>query len=130
MREELPEFADLLAGRTPAVAALARRLRGAALDQMPDLVERFYPGWQGLGWRQPDGRLLGTFLRTAVYEMSRLRVSRTPTAPASNDQPIMTSAPTHHCADCGYSLSGEIMICEAMGGSDTAEVSTQSPWMR
>src|SRR4030088_157428 len=57
MREELPEFADLLAGRTPAVVALARRLRGAALDGMPDLVERFYPGWQGLGWRHPDGGL-------------------------------------------------------------------------
>jgi hypothetical protein len=34
--------------------------RGAALRGMPDLVERFYPGWQGLGWRQPDGGLLGT----------------------------------------------------------------------
>jgi hypothetical protein len=27
---------------------------------MPDLVERFYPGWQGLGWRHPDGGLLAT----------------------------------------------------------------------
>jgi len=60
MRDELPEFTQLLAGRPEAVAILARQLRSAALDGMPDLMERFYPGWQGLGWRHPDGGLLGT----------------------------------------------------------------------
>lgn len=27
---------------------------------MPDLAERFYPGWQGLGLRHPVGGLLAT----------------------------------------------------------------------
>jgi hypothetical protein len=27
---------------------------------MPDLTERFYPHWEGLGLKHPAGRLLGT----------------------------------------------------------------------
>jgi len=79
--------------------------------------------------------LAGTRSRAAVsidrcQAMSRWRVNQTPIPPASNDQPIITSAATHHAADCGYSLSGETMICEAIDGIATAEVNTQSPWMR
>jgi len=60
MRPELPEFADLLSRRAPAVAALAPQVRESALRAMPDLTERFYPGWQALGLRHPVGGLLAT----------------------------------------------------------------------
>jgi hypothetical protein len=60
MRPELPEFADLLSRRPPPVAALARQVRESALRAMPDLAERFYPGWQALGLRHPVGGLLAT----------------------------------------------------------------------
>ena len=51
---------DLLAGHIPPVATLTRRLRRAALTAMPDLAERFLPGWRALGLRHPDGgHLLG-----------------------------------------------------------------------
>jgi hypothetical protein len=39
----------------PAVAALCRRLRVAALTAMPDLTERHLPGWRALGLRHPRG---------------------------------------------------------------------------
>lgn len=60
MQPELPEFADLLSRRPSPVAALARQVRESALRAMPDLVERFYPGWQALGLRHPVGGLLAT----------------------------------------------------------------------
>jgi hypothetical protein len=60
VRPELPEFAELLTRRPSSVARLARRLRAAVLAAMPDLVERFYPGWQGLGLHHPVAGLLGT----------------------------------------------------------------------
>ncbi len=43
----------LLAGYPPAVAALTRRLRGAALAALPDLTERVLPGWRALALRHP-----------------------------------------------------------------------------
>jgi hypothetical protein len=53
------------------VSALARRLRAAALTSLPDLAERVYPGWQGLGLRHPKAGLIATiFARdtdVAVY---------------------------------------------------------------
>lgn len=64
-------LADLLARHDPPVAELTRRLRAAALAAMPDLTERFLPGWQALGLRHPEGgHLLGIFPRArdvAVY---------------------------------------------------------------
>ncbi len=46
-------------------------MRTAALVAMPDLAERFLPGWQALALRHPEaGHLLAVFPRTddvAVY---------------------------------------------------------------
>lgn len=60
MRPAPDEFTTLLTRHPKPVAALARGLRTAALKAMPDLTERFYPGWQGLGLVHPSGGLLGT----------------------------------------------------------------------
>lgn len=54
------DFDELLVHRPPAVVELAQRLRVAAHEAMPDLTERFYPHWEGLGLKHPAGGLLGT----------------------------------------------------------------------
>ena len=60
------DFDELLAHRPPGVVKLAQRLRAAAHEAMPDLTERFYPHWEGLGLKHPTGGLLGTlFARDA-----------------------------------------------------------------
>lgn len=53
-------FDDLLTHRAAPVVALAQRLRAAARAAMPDLTERFYPHWEGLGLKHPSGGLLAT----------------------------------------------------------------------
>jgi hypothetical protein len=60
MTEELPPWSAMLAGHHADVAALARELRSAALAALPDLTERYYPGWQGLGLRHPRAGLVAT----------------------------------------------------------------------
>jgi hypothetical protein len=92
MHKEPPEFAELLAQRPPAVANLARRLRLAALKAIPDLTERFYPGWEGLGLRHPKAGLLGT--------VSRARPRSWCTSSVARRCPIRTaySAATGGCA--------------------------------
>jgi hypothetical protein len=60
MHPEVPDFTGLLEQRPPAVAAQARNLRTAVLDAFPDVTERYYPGWQGLGFKHPLAGLLGT----------------------------------------------------------------------
>lgn len=59
-RMETTGWVELLAERPAKVAGLARRLRAAALTAMPDLTERYYAGWQGLGLRHPRGGLIAT----------------------------------------------------------------------
>lgn len=44
------DVAALLADFAPEVAALARRLRARLLEHVPDLEERVYRGWRGLGY--------------------------------------------------------------------------------
>ncbi len=40
----------------PSFAHASRdRLREAVLDAEPDLIERVYRGWDGIGFRHPDG---------------------------------------------------------------------------
>ncbi len=64
--EEPHQWSDILAAHTGEVSALARRLRAAALAALPDLTERVYPGWQGLGLRHPTAGLIATiFARDA-----------------------------------------------------------------
>lgn len=48
----------LLSGEPPAVAALVRRLRAVVLAAHPDLRERVYVGWHGLGFHHPRGGYL------------------------------------------------------------------------
>jgi hypothetical protein len=53
--EEPAGLTAQLADHDPAVAALCRRLRAAALSALPDLTERHLPGWRALGLRHPRG---------------------------------------------------------------------------
>jgi hypothetical protein len=59
-------LAALVAECPPAVAALTRRLRRAALAALPDLTERVLPGWRALGLRHPvAGHVAAIFPRAA-----------------------------------------------------------------
>ncbi|HCT78514.1 MAG TPA: hypothetical protein DGG94_07945 [Micromonosporaceae bacterium] len=63
---EPEQWTEILAAHPNEVAGLARRLRKAALAALPDLTERFYPGWQGLGLKHPAAGLIATiFAREA-----------------------------------------------------------------
>lgn len=46
-------FDDLLCDHTDAIAALTRDLRDAILRARPELSERVYKGWHGLGFHHP-----------------------------------------------------------------------------
>jgi hypothetical protein len=48
-----PEFDQVLAEVPAEIAELTRRLRAVALDAHPDLRERVYLGWRGLGLHHP-----------------------------------------------------------------------------
>jgi hypothetical protein len=55
-------LAELLADHSDDIQALFRRLRQAILTAVPELIERVYPGWHGLGFHHPDrGYLLAIF---------------------------------------------------------------------
>jgi hypothetical protein len=45
---------DFLVERHPALADLALWVREAVLTSEPDLLERVYRGWDGIGFRHPD----------------------------------------------------------------------------
>jgi hypothetical protein len=45
---------ELLDDHTPAVRALAQRLRRLVRSVCPEASERVYPGWHGLGFHHPD----------------------------------------------------------------------------
>jgi hypothetical protein len=66
MTDEPPPWTAMLDDHTDDVADLIRRLRAAALSALPDLTERYYPGWQGLGLRHRSAGLVATmFAREA-----------------------------------------------------------------
>src|SRR5262245_39851730 len=46
-------FEELLGGHTDAIAALTRDLRDTILRARPELSERAYKGWHGLGFHHP-----------------------------------------------------------------------------
>jgi hypothetical protein len=45
---------DLLAEHSDEVAELTRRLRAAVLTARPELAEKIYVGWHGVGLHHPD----------------------------------------------------------------------------
>jgi hypothetical protein len=49
-----PETREFLAERHAAVMELALWLRSVVLAAEPDLTERVYRGWEGIGFRHPD----------------------------------------------------------------------------
>jgi hypothetical protein len=58
------QLRHLLVGEPPAVAALVHRLRAVVRAAHPDLRERVYPGWHGLGFHHPRaGYLCALFPR-------------------------------------------------------------------
>jgi hypothetical protein len=48
-----PELDDVLADVPPPIVELTRRLRTVTLRAHPDLRERVYLGWRGLGFHHP-----------------------------------------------------------------------------
>jgi hypothetical protein len=44
-----------LAERHPRMLDLSLWVRGVVLEAEPDLIERVYRGWDGIGFRHPDG---------------------------------------------------------------------------
>lgn len=52
----------LLAECSPEVRAVVEALRAVVRDALPDARERAYPGWRGIGYRDPDaGYVCGIF---------------------------------------------------------------------
>ena len=45
---------DLLARQTPAIREITERLRRLVRETAPAATERFYPGWRGFGYRDPE----------------------------------------------------------------------------
>ncbi len=59
-----PPVDRFLADRHPEARELALWLRDLVLEAEPDLAERVYPGWDGIGYRHPDaGYVCGIFPR-------------------------------------------------------------------
>jgi hypothetical protein len=54
MPEAPQDVRDYLAQAHPDVMDLALWVRELVLDAEPDLLERIYRGWDGLGYRHPD----------------------------------------------------------------------------
>ncbi len=53
------EESSLLAEHRPRVVALTRTLRAVVRSALPEVTERVYPGWKGLGYHHPDAGYLG-----------------------------------------------------------------------
>ena len=59
-----PPVHGFLSERDPEARELALWLRDVVLAAEPDLAERVYPGWDGIGYRHPDaGYVCGIFPR-------------------------------------------------------------------
>ena len=59
-----PPIHRFLADRHPESVELALWLRDVVLEAEPDLAERVYAGWDGIGYRHPDaGYVCGIFPR-------------------------------------------------------------------
>ncbi|MGI5178720.1 DUF1801 domain-containing protein [Dactylosporangium sp. CA-152071] len=51
---EPPGLDQLLADSCPDIAVLARHLRDVIVEARPELTERVYRGWHGLGFHHPE----------------------------------------------------------------------------
>jgi hypothetical protein len=68
MRPALTVEVDaFLGGFAPEVAALARRLRARVLKHVPDLEERVYRGWGGLGYHARGAGYVGAIFPRDSY---------------------------------------------------------------
>jgi hypothetical protein len=62
---------ELLAEHTARVRDLALQLRGMISDEVPELTERVYPGWHGIGFRHPDaGYVCAIFPKAETVKLS------------------------------------------------------------
>ena len=53
---------DILSGHSPLVRLIAQRLRDLIQATVPEMTERAYPGWHGIGFRHPrSGYVCGIF---------------------------------------------------------------------
>jgi hypothetical protein len=63
MPQLAPSPEELLRGHAPAVQATAERLRAIILDAAPELTEKAYAGWHGIGYTHPQaGYVCAIFL--------------------------------------------------------------------
>ncbi len=61
---------DILRDHSPAVVATAEALRALLHDTAPDLREKAYPGWHGIGFRHPQaGYVCGIFPQEASVRL-------------------------------------------------------------
>lgn len=66
----MPEALDYLRSDHAKVYGLAAWVREAVLASDPDLTERVYRGWRGVGFRHPEaGYVCGIFPRDDVVEL-------------------------------------------------------------
>ncbi len=54
-----PDANDILRDHTPTVIAAADALRTLLYDTAPELREKAYPGWHGIGFRHPKAGYIG-----------------------------------------------------------------------
>lgn len=57
MADAAPE--DILADHSPEVRRIANALRDLVRRVLPDVTERAYRGWHGIGFRHPEAGYLG-----------------------------------------------------------------------
>jgi hypothetical protein len=65
-----PGFEELLEDHCADIVALTRRLRDVIVNARPELSERVYRGWHGLGFHHPDrGYVVAVFPGTGVVSV-------------------------------------------------------------
>jgi hypothetical protein len=53
---------DIVAGQYPGAGRLAQRLRALVMETLPEVEERAYPVWKGIGYVHPEaGYVCGVF---------------------------------------------------------------------
>ncbi len=61
---------DILRDHSPTVQATANALRALIIDTVPEMTERAYPGWHGIGFRHPRaGYVCGVFPQAATVRL-------------------------------------------------------------